>query len=103
MIKFKELFINNKTHSLGCGIICGVKNETILYGEESPRLGVNAISSETTVFGGFILETMMTMLLVLVVYATTVDENNRSSPMLPPLLIGLTVTVAHMICIPFTG
>jgi len=70
---------------------------------EDKSLGVNQISPQTTEVGGFFMELLMTMLLVLVVYATAVDQRNNSSPMLPPLLIGLTVTVAHLICIPFTG
>ena len=49
------------------------------------------------------MEMLLTMLLVLVVYASAVDSGNNSSPMLPPLLIGLTVTVAHLLLIPFTG
>lgn len=79
---------------------------TILFysikGENS--LGVNDVVNErTTPFGGLVLEMLMTMLLVLVVYATAVDKNNKSSPMLPPLLIGLTVAVAHLFLIPITG
>ena len=70
---------------------------------EDIPLGVNGINPNTTPFGGFIMEMLLTMLLVLVVYATAVDKRNNSSPMLPPLLIGLTVTVAHLVCIPFTG
>merc|ERR1719394_1605815 len=70
---------------------------------EDIPLGVNGINPNTTPFGGFIMETLLTMLLVLVVYATAVHKRNNSSPMLPPLLIGLTVTVAHLVCIPFTG
>ena len=76
----------------------------LFYAVESESLGVNMINDPvTTQFGGFILEMFMTMLLVLVVYATAVDKNNRSSPMLPPLLIGLTVAVAHLFLIPITG
>ena len=70
---------------------------------EDIPLGVNGINPNTTPFGGFIMEMLLTMLLVLVVYATAVDKRNNSSPMLPPLLIGLTVTVAHLVCIPYTG
>merc|ERR1719427_2539678 len=43
------------------------------------------------------------MVLVLVVYATAVDSTNNLSPGLAPLLIGLTVTATHMMCIPYTG
>ena len=103
-------------------------------------------------FSGFVLEALMTMLLVLVVYATAVDNKvvifcndneilqlneyifeqivSRLAPLtmrqdindiivqydynitsecrqtasgLAPLLIGLTVTAAHLVLIPFTG
>ena len=64
---------------------------------------MNAINANTTPAGGFVMEMLLTMLLVLVVYASAVDSGNNSSPMLPPLLIGLTVTVAHLLLIPFTG
>ena len=49
------------------------------------------------------MELLLTMLLVLVVFGAAVDKANSSAAMLPPLLIGLTVTVAHLVCIPFTG
>ena len=70
---------------------------------EKWSLGVNGINPNTTPAGGFVMEALLTMLLVLVVYASAVDSGNNSSPMLPPLLIGLTVTVAHLLLIPFTG
>ena len=70
---------------------------------EKWSLGVNGISENTTPAGGFVMEALLTMLLVLVVFASAVDSGNNSSPMLPPLLIGLTVTVAHLLLIPFTG
>ena len=49
------------------------------------------------------MELIGAMVLVLVVYATAVDKRNNSSPMLPPLLIGLTVPLAHLLLIPYTG
>ena len=71
---------------------------------EKWSLGVNGINTtNTTPAGGFVMEALLTMLLVLVVFASAVDSGNNSSPMLPPLLIGLTVTVAHLLLIPFTG
>ena len=50
-----------------------------------------------------VMELIGAMVLVLVVYATAVDKRNNSSPMLPPLLIGLTVSLAHLLLIPYTG
>merc|ERR1719317_999841 len=41
--------------------------------------------------------------LVLVVYASAVDSANKTAPMVAPLLIGLTVTVAHLVLMPYTG
>ena len=71
---------------------------------EQWSLGVNTVDTAiTTPAGGFVMEMLLTMLLVLVVFASAVDSGNNSSPMLPPLLIGLTVTVAHLVLIPFTG
>ena len=71
---------------------------------EQWSLGVNTVNADnTTPAGGFVMEMLLTMLLVLVVFASAVDSGNNSSPMLPPLLIGLTVTVAHLLLIPFTG
>ena len=85
-----------------------VSGAGILYGatkkEERDSLGSNAIgSASTTAFGGMMMELIGSMVLVLVVYATAVDKKNKSSPMVPPLLIGLTVTVCHLLLIPYTG
>merc|ERR1719420_13028 len=49
------------------------------------------------------MELLISMLLVLVVYASAVDGGNKTSPMVAPLLIGLTVTVAHLVLMPYTG
>jgi len=66
-------------------------------------LGSNAVSSGVPVFGAFVMELLLTSLLIMVIYASAVDSNNKSAPMLPPLLIGLTVTVAHLVLMPYTG
>ena len=49
------------------------------------------------------MELLMTMLLVLVVFATAVDTGNKTAPMVAPLVIGLTVTAAHLVLMPYTG
>ena len=81
----------------GAGILYGATRE-----EERDKLGSNGIGF-TTPFGGMVMELIGSMVLVLVVYATAVDKRNKSSPMVPPLLIGLTVTVCHLLLIPYTG
>jgi len=84
---------------IGAGILYGVTEENARRG-----LGSNRINEvNTTPFGGMFMELIGSMVLVLVVYATAVDKKNNSSPMLPPLLIGLTVSVAHLLLIPYTG
>merc|ERR1712080_407440 len=49
--------------------------------------------------GAVLLEALLTMMLVLVVYASAVDENTKAAPGVAPLLIGLTVAAAHLVCI----
>jgi len=48
-------------------------------------------------------EAILTMVLVLVVYSSAVDPSHSWSPGLAPLTIGLTVTAAHLVLIPYTG
>jgi len=65
-------------------------------------LGANGLG-EVAPFAGFLLEALLSMMLVLVVFSTAVDPGKNTAPGLAPLLIGLTVTAAHLVCIPFTG
>jgi len=83
---------------VGAAILYGTTKEEVRGG-----LGSNGIGISASPFGGMVMELIGSMILVLVVYATAVDKNNKSSPMLPPLLIGLTVSVAHLLLIPYTG
>merc|ERR1712080_59890 len=53
--------------------------------------------------GAVLLEALLTMMLVLVVYASAVDESTKAAPGVAPLLIGLTVAAAHLVCITYTG
>ena len=87
-----------KLHYKGAAILYGTTKEEVRGG-----LGSNGIGISASPFGGMVMELIGSMILVLVVYATAVDKKNKSSPMLPPLLIGLTVTVAHLLLIPYTG
>lgn len=66
-------------------------------------LGSNSLADGVTPLGGMVMELLMTMLLVLVVYATAVDTGNKTAPMVAPLVIGLTVTAAHLVLMPYTG
>merc|ERR1711892_1627693 len=64
-------------------------------------LGSNGLAEGVTPLGGMVMEMLMTMLLV--VDASAVDGGNKTAPMVAPLLIGLTVTAAHLVLMPYTG
>merc|ERR1711874_932249 len=87
--------------------IGAIVGAAILYGTtkeaKHETLGANEIGISVSPLGGMVMELIGAMVLVLVVYATAVDKRNNSSPMLPPLLIGLTVSLAHLLLIPYTG
>jgi len=97
---------------IGAAILAGVTPTVITFGTdgsdgtdviEGKGIGNNAVGPFVPVFGAMVMELLMSMLLVLVVYASAVDGGNKTSPMVAPLLIGLTVTVAHLVLMPYTG
>ena len=87
--------------------IGAVAGAVILFGvtPEAVRgsLGSNGLAEGVKPVAGMVMELLMTMVLVLVVYASAVDSANKTAPMVAPLLIGLTVTVAHLVLMPYTG
>eukprot|EP00092_Neocalanus_flemingeri_P108197 GFUD01138931.1.p1 GENE.GFUD01138931.1~~GFUD01138931.1.p1 ORF type:complete len:256 (+),score=83.33 GFUD01138931.1:109-876(+) len=85
---------------LGAGILYLVSPADV---RDASNLGSNGLGANVTPLGGMVMELLMTMLLVLVVYASAVDTGNKTSPMVAPLLIGLTVTAAHLVLMPYTG
>ena len=87
--------------TLGAGVLYGVTPEGRRGSLAANGLGEGADAVHPA--AGILLEAVLSMVLVLVVYATAVDSANRISPGLAPLLIGLTVTAAHLVCIPYTG
>ena len=95
---------NDSTLPLQC--LGAVLGSAILYGAtpEAARasLGANGLGL-VPAWAGVLLELLLTMLLVLVVFATAVDQSRGVAPGLAPLLIGLTVTAAHVVLIPYTG
>ena len=66
-------------------------------------LGSNSLGKDVSAGAGLLMEMIITMLLVMVVYATAVDTSNNTSPMLAPVTIGMTVTAANLVLMPFTG
>ena len=87
--------------TLGAGVLYGVTPEG-----RRGSLGANGLGEGADAVhpgAALLLEAVLSMMLVLVVFATAVDSANKISPGLAPLLIGLTVTAAHLVCIPYTG
>jgi len=86
--------------------IGAVLGSSILYGvtptSRLGTLGANGIG-EVSPGAAVLLEAILTMVLVLVVYSSAVDPSHPWAPGLAPLTIGLTVTAAHLVLIPYTG
>ena len=72
--------------------------------DSSWDLGANNLGFGVSVIQATVIETLITMMLVLVVYAVAADPVNASNMKgSAPLAIGLTVTACHLAFIPFTG
>lgn len=65
------------------------------------NLGAHALGPDVSVGMGFVMEVVVTFVLVFVIFATAVDPGgigNRA-----PLAIGLAVLVDHLVAVPITG
>jgi len=63
--------------------------------------GANFVFAENGLLGAAIAETVFTFIFVLVVLGTTCKTNNASK--FAGLVIGLTLVLVHIVCIPITG
>merc|ERR550519_303961 len=72
-------------------------------GSNSLNSTVEGVHYQVDEGGAFVLEALLPMMLVLVVYAAAVDDKTKAGPGVAPLLIGLTVSAAHLVCITYTG
>jgi len=67
-------------------------------------LGTTTINPNLTAAQGFGIEFLITMVLVLVVFGSAADENNKPNVKgSAPLAIGLSITTCHLFAIPLTG
>jgi len=67
-------------------------------------LGTTTVNPALTSGQAFGVEFLITMVLVLVVFASAADENNKDSVKgSAPLAIGLSITTCHLFAIPLTG
>lgn len=81
----------------------GILSFLIPADEAETGVGVTAIS-KISAGQGFGVEFIITMVLVLVVFAAAADSNNSESVKgSAPLAIGLSITTSHLFAIPLTG
>lgn len=94
---------------VGAGLLYGVTPAA-----QRDSIGANGLNSKEKIEdamvdvaihagAGFVLEALLTMMLVLVVYASAVDPKTKAAPGVAPILIGFTVAAAHLVCITYTG
>ena len=86
------------------GAILGAEIIALIFGSYS-SLGANgfaklsALSNNTTMLAALVIELILTFVFVLSVLVNSAKEDNENAP----LLIGLTLTLVHIMGIPFTG
>jgi aquaporin Z len=68
--------------------------------DNTGALGTNGWGPNINAFGGFLVETLLTLVLVLVVLLTTA---RAAAPGFAGLAIGVVLTVIHLVAIPLTG
>ena len=64
-------------------------------------LGAHGLGTGVTAGMGLTMEIVLTFVLVFVIFSTAIDPQGMGR--LAPLAIGLTVLVAHLVAVPFTG
>ena len=88
---------------VGALVLWGVVNATDSY-RDSFGLGQNGFGGEslvgTSAFGAIVVEILLTFLFVFTVLSAT---RKAAPPLMAGLIIGLALTVVHLIGIPFTG
>ena len=69
---------------------------------ELTNFGAHAINdADVTDLGAFVLEAILTAVLLIVIFATAVSK--RGAGHVAPLIIGLTVAAIHLVALPLTG
>jgi MIP family channel proteins len=86
------------------GSICGAG---LLYitipHSSSSNLGSNARAPGVSILNAFVGETVMTFILVFVVLECVIKFNRSVAGVMAPLVVGLSVFMAHTVLLPLTG
>ncbi|XP_015599285.1 aquaporin AQPAe.a isoform X2 [Cephus cinctus] len=88
-----------------CGAVCGAALLKVILPSTptvSTSVGNTALGTNITVGQGVLVEAIITFLLVLVVHSVT-DSRRPEMKNMAALAIGLTITAAHLACVPVTG
>ena len=72
-------------------------------GYEHPNCTGDCVVGRVTSYQGFGIEFMATFVLFLVVASITDPKRQQTNTSDAPLTVGLTVTLCHLLAIPFTG
>jgi len=84
------------------GAVVGAAFLKATVGESGVKAAMNQVSDETSICGAFLMEMILSFLLVLVIAETAVSPKSGAGDN-APIAIGLSVFMAHIVCIPFTG
>jgi len=85
----------------GAGILSGAVADRV---RGALDMGVTKVSTNITLGQAVCIEMFITMILVLVVFATINDNTNNVTVKVPaPLALGLAVSTCHMFAMPLTG
>lgn len=94
---------------VGGGILAGLLLKLLTLSgfggiqDQTGALGTNNWSGDVTVGGAFIVEAVLTFLLVFVVLQVTSTEGGAANPGFAGVAIGFTLTAIHLVGIPVTG
>jgi len=84
------------------GAVVGAAILRVTVSGEAMRGAVNSVSDETNIGGAFMMEMILSFLLVFVVAETAVNPKSNTG-VNAPIAIGLAVFMAHIVAIPYTG
>jgi len=84
------------------GSIVGAGFLRATVSKDAVSSAVNRVSENTDISGAFVMETVLSFLLVFVVAETVVNPKS-SAGVNAPIAIGLSVFMAHIVAIPYTG
>nr|QJD39006.1 major intrinsic family protein [Zygnema circumcarinatum] len=81
---------------LGAGVLKGVVDD-LAYG----HLGAHGLAPDLSASRGFVLEVVLSFVLIFTIFGTAVDPNGPG--MIAPILIGFAIMADHLVGVPLTG